>query len=155
MKLENLRDTPPWDWPKDTGKTIRKALTDQRAKASDRLVAAELAGELTVINDDLASELLAILGRGDEPEQLRAKAAISLGPVLDLAATDGSTSRMMSTLANVCSAISGTNSTSFTSTLTFQNWYGGEFWKHRCAPPMPGIRARSRRHIPAETRSGG
>jgi hypothetical protein len=52
------------------------------------LVAAELAGDFTVINDDLADSLLAVVRSADEPEQLRAKAAISLGPVLEQAETD-------------------------------------------------------------------
>lgn len=53
------------------------------------MVAAELAGDFIVINDDLADALLAVVGSADEPEQLRAKAAISLGPVLEQAETDG------------------------------------------------------------------
>src|SRR6266481_7145004 len=40
-------------------------------------------------NDDLADTLLTIVRSADEPEQLRAKAAISLGPVLEQAETDG------------------------------------------------------------------
>jgi hypothetical protein len=68
---------------------FRKILIDQRADESDRLVAAELAGDFTVINDDLADTLLAVVGSADEPEQLRAKAAISLGPVLEQAYIDG------------------------------------------------------------------
>jgi hypothetical protein len=68
---------------------FQKILIDQRADESDRLVAAELAGDFTVINDDLADTLLAVVGSADEPEQLRAKAAISLGPVLEQAETDG------------------------------------------------------------------
>jgi hypothetical protein len=89
MDLKTLLDTPPWDWPKDAGRMFRKILVDQRADESDRLVAAELAGDFTVINDDLADALLAVVGSADEPEQLRAKAAISLGPVLEQAETDG------------------------------------------------------------------
>jgi hypothetical protein len=56
---------------------------------SDRLAAAELAGDFTVINDDLADALLAVVCSADEPVQLRAKAAISLGPVLEQVETDG------------------------------------------------------------------
>src|SRR6266851_7949939 len=89
MDLKTLLDTPPWDWPRDAGRMFRKILIDQRADESDRLVAAELAGDFTVINDDLADTLLAVVGSADEPEQLRAKAAISLGPVLEQAETDG------------------------------------------------------------------
>jgi len=62
---------------------LLKTLVDQQAKESDRLIAAELAGENVVTNDDLADALLAIVSSGDEPEKLRAKAAISLGPVLE------------------------------------------------------------------------
>src|SRR5439155_5602291 len=55
----------------------------------DRLIAAELAGDFTVINDELAVSLMAIIRSPDEPEQLRATAAIALGPVLEQAETDG------------------------------------------------------------------
>jgi hypothetical protein len=82
-------DTPPWDWPKDAGKIFQKILNDSRAEESDRLVAAELAGDSTVINDDLADALMAIIRHADEPEKLRARAAISLGAVLEQADTDG------------------------------------------------------------------
>jgi hypothetical protein len=83
MDLKTLLDTPPWDWPADAGSIFRKILIDPRAKASDRLVAAELAGDFTVINDDLADVLLAIVRNAGEPEQLRARAAISFGPALE------------------------------------------------------------------------
>jgi hypothetical protein len=89
MDLKTLLDTPPWDWPSDAGRMFRKILMDQRAQESDRLIAAQLAGDVTVINDDLADCLLAVVGSANDPEQLRAKAAISLGPVLEQAATDG------------------------------------------------------------------
>jgi len=46
MDLKTLLDTPPWDWPTDAGRMFRKILIDQRAE-SDRLVAAELAGDFT------------------------------------------------------------------------------------------------------------
>src|SRR5258708_1485879 len=83
MDLKTLLDTPPWDWPRDAGRMFRKILIDQRADESDRLVAAELAGDFTVVDDDLVDTLLTIVRSADEPEQLRAKAAISLGPVLE------------------------------------------------------------------------
>jgi hypothetical protein len=85
MDLKTLLDTPPWDWPSDTGKTFQKILRDRRADESDRLVAATLAGHLTVINDDLANVLLAVVGSDKEPERLRVRAAVSLGPVLEQA----------------------------------------------------------------------
>jgi hypothetical protein len=89
MDLKTLLDIPPWDWPRDAGRTFRKILIDRGANQSDRLLAAELAGDFTVINDDLAHILLTVVGNDNEPEQLRAKAAISLGPALEQADIDG------------------------------------------------------------------
>ena len=89
MDLKILQDTPPWDWPRDTGKRFREVLIDRRANESDRLVAAELAGDMVVINDELADSLMAIIRSAVEPEGLRARAAISLGPVLEQADIDG------------------------------------------------------------------
>jgi hypothetical protein len=89
MDLKTLLDTPPWDWPTDARQMFRKILIDQRADESDRLVAAELAGDFVVLNDDLADTLLAVVGSTDEPGQMRARAAISLGPVLEQAETNG------------------------------------------------------------------
>jgi hypothetical protein len=56
---------------------------DQQANESDRLAAAGLAGDSAVINDDLANTLLAIVRSAAEPEPLRARAAVSLGPALE------------------------------------------------------------------------
>jgi len=89
MDLKTLLDTPPWDWPRDAARVLWRILVDQRANETDRVVAAELAGDFTVINDDLAATLLTIAGSAGEPEQLRARATISLGPVLEQADTDG------------------------------------------------------------------
>ena len=89
MDLKILQDTPPWDWPRDTGKRFKEVLIDRRANESDRLVAAELAGDMVVINDELADSLMAIIRSAVEPEGLRARAAISLGPVLEQADIDG------------------------------------------------------------------
>jgi hypothetical protein len=89
MDLKILQDTPPWEWPLDAGKTFLNFLIDPRASESDRLIAADLAGDSVVIDDELAEALLTIVGSADESEELRAKAVISLGPVLELADTDG------------------------------------------------------------------
>ena len=85
MDLKTLQDTPPWEWPKGTGKMFLAILRDPHAAAADRLLAAGLAGDFTVINDALAAALLSILGSADEPAELRARAAISLGPALEQA----------------------------------------------------------------------
>jgi hypothetical protein len=89
VDLKTLSDTPPWDWPSDAGKMFQKILNDSRAQKSDRLMAAELAGDSTVINDDLADALMAIVRDAVEQENLRARAAISLGAVLEQADMDG------------------------------------------------------------------
>lgn len=89
MDLKILNETPPWEWPEDAGKLLLEILTDDRTDDSDRLLATELAGNLTVINDELVDALLSILQSRGETEELRGKAAISLGPVLEYADTDG------------------------------------------------------------------
>jgi HEAT repeat protein len=89
MDLKTLQDTPPWEWPIGAGKRFLEVLQDHGAGESDRLIAAELAGDLTVVDDELADSLLAIVSSPDEPPQLRAKAAVSLGPVLEQSDIDG------------------------------------------------------------------
>lgn len=89
MSLKILEKIPVWEWPKDAGDMILKALADERAIASDRVLAAELAGEFVVVNNELVNALLSILRSNDGSEQLRSKAAISLGPVLEHADLDG------------------------------------------------------------------
>jgi hypothetical protein len=89
MDLKALIDTPPWDWPEDAGDLLLETLNDSQASVSDRLIAAELAGDSPVMNDELANALLAIAGTRDETDELRAQAALSLGPVLEQSDLDG------------------------------------------------------------------
>ena len=89
MKLTVLEGIAPWDWPVDARENILQALKDDRADAAERLLAAELAGNFVAINDDLAHALLEILHRSVEPDELRGRAAISLGPILEEADIDG------------------------------------------------------------------
>lgn len=83
MNLTTLKDTPPWEWPEGTAATLLGILRDDRASTSDLLLAAELAGDVAVINTELVDVLLSLLHRGDTPEAVRGQAAISLGPVLE------------------------------------------------------------------------
>ncbi len=83
MSILGLKDVPPWEWPTDADKTILETLCDQKASSSDRLLAAGMAGDATVVNDELANALLAIIGNEDETDELRGRAAIALGPVLE------------------------------------------------------------------------
>jgi len=89
MNLKVFQDIPPWDWPEDTAKIFLGVIRDEQADESERLLAAELAGDFTVINDELVDALLAIVGNGKDSDSLRAKAAISLGPALEYAYIDG------------------------------------------------------------------
>lgn len=89
MNLKQLERTPPWDWPDSAGALLIRVLLDRAQPLDDRLVAAQLAGDCTVVNDDIADGLLSILESSEEPETLRSKAAISLGPALELVDTMG------------------------------------------------------------------
>lgn len=90
MDLNTLKDTPPWEWPESAGKLFLEVLTSDEADVSDRITAADLAGDFTVVNDELAHALLSILRDSEESEELRARAAISLGPALEGAYNFGS-----------------------------------------------------------------
>jgi hypothetical protein len=64
-------------------------LRNHRSTEAELLLAAELAGDYTVIDDELVSALLSILRNPDPPEELRGMAAIALGPVLEQADLEG------------------------------------------------------------------
>lgn len=88
MGLKILQDTPPWDWPRDTAEKLREVLRDKQAPESERLIAADLSGDFVVINDKLAEALLVVVGNDQGSEDLRGRAAIALGPVLEQAYLD-------------------------------------------------------------------
>jgi hypothetical protein len=89
MDWKSLRDIPPWDWPEGTGAQLLRVIQDAGAAEEDRLLAADLAGDFTVIDDGIAAALLALLRRPSESAALRGQAAISLGPALEYAETEG------------------------------------------------------------------
>jgi hypothetical protein len=89
MDIRTFKEMPPWEWPENAGKVFLDVLRDDQADGSDRLLAAELAGDFAVISDELAVALLSILCNSREPDALRGQAAISLGPALEYAFTDG------------------------------------------------------------------
>ena len=82
MDLKILKNTPPWEWPEDAAAYYLKILGDDQAAESDRCLAAELAGDYTVINDEIAQALLLITGNSHESEKLRGISVISLGTCL-------------------------------------------------------------------------
>jgi hypothetical protein len=83
MDLKALAELPPWDWPPDAGAAIEEVLRDRAADGSHRLLAAELAGEWVVMSDDVVTALRSVVESADEPDPLRARAAIALGPALE------------------------------------------------------------------------
>lgn len=142
MDLRTLKDTPPWDWPEGTGKALLDILRDDTATESDLLLASELAGDFTVINDELADALISVLQSADRFEKIRGQAAISLGPVLE----QGHTPRVSRTpmtfqLPNAPFAGSKSRCTGFIWTVTFPRTYGAESWRRQ--------RARSSQRPPA------
>jgi len=86
--LKKLDDTPPWEWPEDTGLALLDLLRDPGTSEEERLLGVELAGDSVVVNDALVAVLLIVLRNGSESELVRSRAAISLGPVLELCDTD-------------------------------------------------------------------
>jgi len=82
MDLKTLENTPPWEWPEDAAQYFLKIIGDDQAGESDRCLAAELAGDYTVINDEIAHALLLITGNPHESEKLRGISVISLGTCL-------------------------------------------------------------------------
>jgi len=87
MNLKALMEIPSWDWPENADAIIGKILTTEKADPSDRLLAAEMAGEPTVMNDAMADILLAIVQNKNETNDMRSAAVISLGPALEYADT--------------------------------------------------------------------
>ena len=67
MNLTTLKETPPWEWPEGAAATLLDILRGGRGSASDLLLAAELAGDLTVTNAELVDALLCILRSDDKP----------------------------------------------------------------------------------------
>ncbi len=88
MSIITLKDIPPWEWPLNADKLILDILHDDSADGSERLLAVEMAGDSTVICNELADALLSIIGNESEPDDLRGQAAIALGPVLEYAFID-------------------------------------------------------------------
>lgn len=89
MSLQRLSNTPPWEWPPGTRQVLLSMLVDEDAPDDERLLAAELAADTAVMDDDIVDALLSILDRGDFDDDLRSQAALSLGPILELADIDG------------------------------------------------------------------
>ena len=83
MDIHDLECTEPWEWPTNASSEILRVLRDKGASEDDRGLAATLAGDFVVINDELAGELMAVVKDPAAPVEVRARAAISFGPALE------------------------------------------------------------------------
>lgn len=83
IDLTILEVTPPWEWPPNTREILLDRLRDDQADEAERLLAAELAGEIVVVNEELTKALSAIVADRGASDELRGTAAIALGPVLE------------------------------------------------------------------------
>lgn len=85
MDLKKLKNLAPWEWPEDTGGRLLAVLKDERTSEADLLLAAEFAGDYTVVDDELVVALLSLVRDGRRAERVRSEAAIALGPALESA----------------------------------------------------------------------
>ncbi len=83
MDLNAFNSIRPWEWQDDAGEVFIEILRDRQAREEDRLLAAELAGDYVVISNELCAALLAIALDEDEPEDIRAATASSLGTAIE------------------------------------------------------------------------
>ena len=88
-ELDRLARLPAWEWPSSAADVILGSLRDTETTPSGKLIAARLAGDLVVMNDEIADALLAIVQNGDSDEKLRGAAAIAFGAVLEEVDIDG------------------------------------------------------------------
>ena len=83
MDLKWLAETPPWERPESTAGEALRVLRNTRAATADRILAVELGGDYTAMNDEIAEALLGIVGNVSEPAELRAAAAVAFGATLE------------------------------------------------------------------------
>lgn len=76
MGLEISEDMPSWEWAEGIDEEVVEVLKDEQADDEDRLLAARIAGDYTVINDELAEAPLAVVQDSEESEKLRGRALI-------------------------------------------------------------------------------
>lgn len=83
MDLKRMIATPSWEWPKNAHDKILWVLTDFNVSAKDRLLAAKLAGDCSVLSDAIACALLSIVKDSKAGTALRCQAVVSMGPALE------------------------------------------------------------------------
>jgi hypothetical protein len=71
MDLHHLKNTPSWEWPVDVPSQLLATLRDEQSAEAERRLAAELAGDLVVMNDGVAAALIKVLEDSREPTGIR------------------------------------------------------------------------------------
>lgn len=88
MDLSSWTRIPSWEWPPEVGTEVLRALEDTQRDPAERLVAANLAGQIAMDEPELFRVLSAIVADRGETDALRARSAIALGPGLEMADED-------------------------------------------------------------------
>lgn len=83
IDLTVLEVTPAWEWPDNAREALLDRLRDSQADEAERLLAAELAGETVVLDEEVTQALSAIVADRGASDELRSAAAIALGPALE------------------------------------------------------------------------
>jgi len=83
FNIQDLFAMEPWEWPKGAGPVVADALVDKATPTEDHIAAAQMAGDMVLMNDGVAALLLKLLEDAVESTELRTRAAIALGPALD------------------------------------------------------------------------
>lgn len=79
LDLDVLARLPMWEWPEEARETILAGLSEPE----DRELAVELAAEIAGHEEQVAAALLDVVEDDEAPPELRAGAAIALGPGLE------------------------------------------------------------------------
>jgi hypothetical protein len=83
MDWRALSKIPSYQWPEGADAIIADIIRDKQTSDQDLMLACELAGELVVMNDELARELLRVAQNPDHSPDARGHAEIALGPALE------------------------------------------------------------------------
>jgi hypothetical protein len=84
--LDDLENTPSWEWPADAKPRLLSALASD-APAAQRALAASLLSEVS--DDEVAETLLARILDANEDADVRSAAAVAVGPALEVCDIEG------------------------------------------------------------------
>jgi hypothetical protein len=79
-----LVEVPPWDWPDDVGTVLRRVMGDPQENVDNRRLAIEMAADYAVDDPGLLVQVRSLLMDSATDEALRVRAALAMGPALEL-----------------------------------------------------------------------